>query len=89
MNKKEFETKCYNSWSCILSCAIILFVILSITYDMAFTKPRMHKDIKEIRENVRQLNNKFDTLSAQQNIIRYIDIVDTVNLKNDKKIEDK
>jgi len=91
MNKKSSETKCYNSWSCIVSCAIILFVVISITYDMVVTKPQMHKDIKEIRENVRVLNNKVDTLN-QQTTIRYIDVVDTANIannENSEKCEDK
>lgn len=65
MDKKS-ENKCYNSWSCILSCAIILFIVISIVYDITVSKPQIRHDVKEIREKVQELNEKFD--AQQQNI---------------------
>lgn len=52
--------KCYNSWSCIISCLVILFVLGSILYDMVVTKPRLKESITKIEYNIQQINDKLN-----------------------------
>ena len=65
-NPKKIEStarKCYNSWSCALSVFIIVAVLGSIVYDFTYSKPRMRKDIKEIKVEVQEIHEK---INAQQ-----------------------
>lgn len=41
----EIKHKCYNSFSCILSVLIIVFVVGSVMWDICITKPAMREDI--------------------------------------------
>lgn len=54
--------KCYNSWACCLSVFIIVFILGSVIYDMAYAKPKMNKSIKQIESKVQEINNKIDTI---------------------------
>lgn len=54
------QQKCYNSFSCILSVLIILFVVGSIAWDIMVTKPEMRKSIEEIKIEVRGIHEKID-----------------------------
>lgn len=64
MKEQVTEKKCYNSWSCILSVAIILFVLGSVIYDMTISKPEMRKNINEIKVEVQEINEKINAQSA-------------------------
>lgn len=52
--------KCYNSFSCVLSVLIVVFVLGSIIYDLCYTKPNIFKDITEIRTELNIMNEKID-----------------------------
>ena len=60
MTEKDNQWKCYNSFSCIFSVLIILFVVSSIAWDVAVTKPQMKRNIEEIRTEVRDIHQKID-----------------------------
>lgn len=52
--------KCYNSFSCVLSVLIVVFVLGSIIYDLCYTKPNISKNITEIRTELNIMNEKID-----------------------------
>lgn len=52
--------KCYNSFSCIVSVLIIVFVIGSIIWDMTVSKPTIYNSIEEIKTEVKHINEKID-----------------------------
>lgn len=57
----EHQTKkCYNSFSCILSILIMIFMMGSIIYDMAVSKPAIRKNIDEIKVEIQEVNKKID-----------------------------
>ena len=60
MTEIKNQQKCYNSFSCILSVLIILFVVCSIAWDVLVTKPEMRKSIEEIRIEVKDIHSKID-----------------------------
>ena len=67
-NPKKFEQtarKCYNSWSCALSVLIIFIVLGSIVYDFTYSKPKIRKDINEIKIEVQEIHEK---INAQQQL---------------------
>ena len=47
--QKNQKQKCYNSFSCILSVLIIVFVLTSIVWDMLVTKPAIRDSIDQIK----------------------------------------
>lgn len=53
--------KCYNSFSCIGSILIILFVLGSIIWDICVTKPAMRESIEDIRIEVKDIHKKLNT----------------------------
>lgn len=52
--------KCYNSFSCILSVLIIVFVLTSIVWDMFVTKPAIRSSIDQIKTEVQIIHSKID-----------------------------
>lgn len=52
--------KCYNSFSCVLSVLIVVFVLGSIIYDLCYTIPNISKNITEIRTELNIMNEKID-----------------------------
>lgn len=64
----ENNTKCYNSLSCVLSVLIILFVVVSIGWDILVSKPEMRKSIEEIRIEVKDIHNKIDMQYSTQEL---------------------
>lgn len=54
------SNKCYNSFSCVLSVLIVVFVLGSIIYDLCYTKPNISKNITEIRTELNIMNDKID-----------------------------
>lgn len=54
------NTKCYNSFSCIISVLIVVFVLGSILYDLCYTKPTISRNITEIRTELNIMNEKID-----------------------------
>lgn len=55
---------CYNTFSCILSVLIIIFIIGSILFDMFVTKPAIRKNIQEIRVELTTINKKLTTVDS-------------------------
>lgn len=53
------SNKCYNSFSCVLSVLIVVFVLGSIIYDLYYTKPNISKNITEIRTELNIMNEKI------------------------------
>ncbi len=53
--------KCYNSFSCIGSILIIIFVLGSIIWDICITKPAMRDSIDDIRVEVKDIHQKLNT----------------------------
>ena len=60
--------KCYNSFSCILSVLIVLFVVGSIAYDMIVSKPAMKSSIDDIKIEVKDIREKIDAQIANDSI---------------------
>ena len=59
--KNQNQTqKCYNSFSCILSVLIIVFVLTSIVWDMFVTKPAIRSSIDQIKTEVQIIHSKID-----------------------------
>lgn len=57
---KKNNVKCYNSFSCILSVLVIVFVLGSILWDMCITKPAMRSSIEDIKIEVQEIRQKLD-----------------------------
>lgn len=58
--------KCYNSFSCVLSVLIIIFVVAAIGWDTLVSKPKMRESIEEIRTEVRDIHQKIDEQFARE-----------------------
>ena len=67
--------KCYNSFSCVLSVLIVLFVVVSIAYDMIVSKPAMKSSIDDIKIEVKDIREKIDAQIATDSI-NYAKIVE-------------
>jgi len=67
--------KCYNSFSCVLSVLIVLFVVVSIAYDMIVSKPAMKSTIDDIKIEVKDIREKIDAQIANDSI-NYAKIVE-------------
>ena len=67
-NTELTPRKCYNSFSCVLSVLIILFIIGSIAWDVMISKPEMRKSIDEIRIEVKSINEKIDSRFAKDSL---------------------
>ncbi len=73
--------KCYNSFSCVLSVLIVLFVVVSIAYDMIVSKPAMKSSIDDIKIEVKDIREKIDAQIANDSI-NYAKIVERQNQLN-------
>ena len=67
--------KCYNSFSCVLSVLIVLFVVVSIAYDMIVSKPAMKSSIDDIKIEVKDIREKINAQIANDSI-NYAKIVE-------------
>lgn len=73
-NKKK-NPKCYNSVSCILSVALIVFILGSIVWDNFVTKPKIQREINEIKTEIKNINMKLldenDISTAENEIFAF------------------
>ena len=76
MNKNETSPKCYNSFSCIASILIILFVLGSIVWDICYTKPAMRESIDEIKTEIRDI--KYQLKLNDPTTIDVVDVADSI-----------
>jgi hypothetical protein len=83
-------TKCYKSFSCILSVLIIIFVVASIGWDSFVSKPEMRKSIEEIRIEVKDIHQKIDkqyqadTLMMKTSSQPYEEYEDSIGTEDEK-----
>lgn len=61
------QKKCYNTFSCVMSVLIIIFVVGAIMWDMFISKPMIYDSIETIKTEVRVINRKIDTHYNLQN----------------------
>lgn len=59
-NKPKSPKKCYNTFSCIASVVIIIFMLGAVLWDMLITKPVIYNSIEEIKIEVQHINEKID-----------------------------
>ena len=72
----EIKHKCYNSFSCILSVLIIIFVLGSIMWDICITKPSLRNSIEEIHTEIRDIHHKIDVNLCQDTVKHQIPVLD-------------
>lgn len=78
--------KCYNSFSCILSVLIIVFVVAAIGWDTLVSKPKMRESIEDIRIEVRDIHQKIDEQLAREFPTYHINALpDTVLVEKQEK----
>lgn len=68
INANQTTQKCYNSFSCIGSILIIIFVLGSIIWDICITKPAMRDSIDDIRTEVKDIHQKLNTKLSNDTI---------------------
>ncbi len=68
INANQTTQKCYNSFSCIGSILIIIFVLGSIIWDICITKPAMRDSIDDIRVEVKDIHQKLNTKLSNDTI---------------------
>lgn len=59
MGTEEKVEKCYNHFSCVLSVAIIVFVLGAILWDLCITKPTIKNNISEIKTELVCINSRL------------------------------
>lgn len=64
MEKIKVE-KCYNYFSCVLSVAVIIFILGTILWDLFITKPAIKSNMADIKNELVSINNK---LSVQDSL---------------------
>lgn len=72
MSESQKPKKCYNTFSCIMSVLVIVFIIGAVLWDLFVTKPVLRESINEIKTEVRIINEKID---AHYN---FVDLVDSI-----------
>ena len=60
IDTSENPKKCYNTCSCVLSVAIIIFITLSIAWQNFVTTPRTYESIESLRNEVRGVREIID-----------------------------
>lgn len=68
--KPQNTKKCYNTFSCIMSVLVIIFIVGAIMWDMFISKPIIYDSIETIKTEVKIINNKID---SHYNIVTDID----------------
>lgn len=68
INANQTTQKCYNSFSCIGSILIIIFVLGTIIWDICITKPAMRDSIDDIRVEVKDIHQKLNTKLSNDTI---------------------
>lgn len=58
--KQKSPKKCYNTFSCIASVVIIIFMVGAVLWDLLVSKPVIYNSIEEIRVEVQHINKKID-----------------------------
>lgn len=74
MSESQKPKKCYNTFSCIMSVLVIVFIIGAVLWDLFVTKPVLRESINEIKTEVRIINEKID---AHYNFIEHVDSIPT------------
>lgn len=64
----ELKQKCYNSFSCILSVLIIIFVVGSIMWDICISKPALRGQIEEIHTEIKDIHHKLNASFLQDTV---------------------
>lgn len=64
----ELKQKCYNSFSCILSVLIIIFVVGSIMWDICISKPALRGQIQEIHTEIKDIHQKLNASFLQDTV---------------------
>lgn len=77
MSDNKTTKKCYNTFSCIMSVLVIVFIIGAVLWDLFVTKPVLRESIDEIKTEVRIINEKID---AHYNFVEHIDSIPTDSL---------
>lgn len=74
MSESQKPKKCYNTFSCIMSVLVIVFIIGAVLWDLFVTKPVLRESINEIKTEVRIINEKID---AHYNFVDHVDSIAT------------
>lgn len=72
MSKSQNHKKCYNTFSCIMSVLVIVFIIGAVLWDLFVTKPVLRESINEIKTEVRIINEKID---AHYNFVDHVNSI--------------
>lgn len=72
MSESQNHKKCYNTFSCIMSVLVIVFIIGAVLWDLFVTKPVLRESINEIKTEVRIINEKID---AHYNFVDHVDSI--------------
>lgn len=79
MNNKTSEPKkCYNTFSCIASVLIIIFITGAILLDLLVTKPQIYNSIENVRMEVEMINKKIDQHYSNKLNNTYRNLVDSL-----------
>lgn len=60
-NEQPKVKKCYNTFSCIMSVLVIIFIVGAILWDMFISKPMIYNSIEDIKTEMRIINDKIDS----------------------------
>lgn len=75
---KHKPKKCYNTFSCIASVIIILFITGAILVDLIVSKPQIYKSIETIREEVEVIHQRIDEHYLYQPTMGAKNLVDSL-----------
>lgn len=73
--------KCYNTFSCIMSVLIIVFITGAIIVDLIVTKPKIYTAIDEIRTEVDIIEQKIDAAYNYQPTYGAKNLVDSLEVE--------
>lgn len=77
VKRNQQTPKCYNSFSCILSVLIIIFVLGAIIWDMTVTKPSIKQSINDIKIELKDINKRLDfrTIDTTKDVMQESDAI--------------
>lgn len=78
MNKENTPKKCYNTFSCIASVIIIIFITGAILADLIVSKPKIYRSIDTIREEVEVIHQRIDEHYLYQPTMGAKNLVDSL-----------